>query len=133
MLVLHIAMMLIQRKQPEPPEQMRRRKEDEEELMSGYSPQDMRDNWQFKIVRGTFKTAAQIEAVVQEQAEFGWLLVEIFDQNRIRFKRPASEVDKDAYREGNPYATTSKASGPGCATTLGAVAVLGLGGWILFA
>jgi hypothetical protein len=131
MLVLHVALMLIQRRQPETADVAGRRREEEEELMSGYSPQDLQGNWQFKIVRGTFKTAAQIEAVVQEQAEFGWLLVEIFDQTRIRFKRPAGEADRDAYREGNPYATTSKASGPGCGTTL--MLALVLGGWWLLA
>jgi hypothetical protein len=133
MLVLHVAMMLMHRQQPEPTEQVRRRKEEEEEIMSGYSPQDLRENWQFKIVRGTFKTADQVEAVVHEQAEFGWLLVEIFDQNRIRFKRPAGEAANDSSREGNPYATTSKASGPGCAAGAVLLAVVGLVGWLLLA
>ena len=101
-------------------EQERRRRLEEEECMTGYTPEEASGPWQFKIVRGTFKTAQQVEAVQQEQAEYGWILVEIFDQHRIRFKRAASEAGKDSYREGNPYATVSKASGPGC----GAVAIL---------
>jgi hypothetical protein len=91
---------------------------DEEVLMTSYRPDETASNWQFKIVKGTFKTAPQVEAVRKEQAEHGWILVEIFDQNRIRFKRLVSEADNDAYREGNPYATVSKASGPGCGAAL---------------
>src|SRR5262249_6635953 len=104
-----------------------------EECMSGYSAQDLNGPWQFKIVRGTFKTAEQIEAVVQEQAESGWVLVEVFDQNRIRFKRSAAEASKDSYREGNPYATVSKASGPGCAAAVVLLAALtgGVYCWLL--
>jgi hypothetical protein len=107
-------------------EKVRRR--EEEELMTGYGPQDLA-GWQFKIVKGTFKTQAQIDAVVHEQTEFGWVLVEVFDQNRIRFKRPAAEADKDAYREGNPYATVSKASAPGCGATTALLLALALGTW----
>jgi hypothetical protein len=99
-------------------ERERARRREEEEIMTGYTPEELSANWQFKIVKGNFKTPKQIEAVQQEQAEFGWIFVEIFDQNRIRFKRPASEAAKDAYREGNPYMTVSKVSSPGCGATV---------------
>src|SRR5205085_2648363 len=99
-------------------ERERARRREEEEVMTGYTPADLGGDWQFKIVKGTFKTPRQIEAVQQEQAEYGWVLVEIFDQNRIRFKRPAGEAQKDQFREGNPYMTVSKASSPGCGTTV---------------
>jgi len=106
------------------------RRREEEECMTGYSPQDLGGNWQFKIVRGTFKTKVQIDKVVHEQAEFGWQLVEIFDQNRIRFKRPQTEAGQDDYREGNPYATVSQASAPGCgATFLVLLMAVGVGWW----
>jgi hypothetical protein len=111
-------------------ERERARRREEEEVMTGYTPDDLAGQWQFKIVKGTFKSPRQIEAVQQEQAEFGWVLLEIFDQNRIRFKRPASEASKDAYREGNPYMTVSKASSPGCAqTTLALLAILMMAGY----
>jgi hypothetical protein len=113
-------------------ERERARRREEEELMAGYGPDDLAAHWQFKIVKGTFKTYQQIEAVVQEQAEHGWTLVEVFDQSRIRFKRPAAEVAKDEYREGNPYRTISKASSTGCATVVFIAALL-LGGWYLLA
>src|SRR4051812_49504338 len=110
-------------------EREKKRRLEEEECMTGYTPDETSGQWQFKIVRGTFKTAAQVEAVQQEQAEHGWVLVEVFDQNRIRFKRPAGEAAQDAYREGNPYATLSKASGPGCGAAVLLLALLTGGFW----
>ena len=106
---------------------------EEEEVMTGYSPEDLGGDWQFKIVRGTFKTRKQIENVQLEQAEFGWVLVEIFDHSRIRFKRHINEVAGDAYREGNPYSTVSKVSGPGCGTTVALLlaVALGVGYWLV--
>lgn len=96
----------------------------------GYSPGDLQGNWQFKIVKGNFKTKEQVEAVVQEQAVYGWVLVEIFDHNRIRFKRPEAEVARDDHREGNPYSTVSSASGTGCLSlTALLLAVLVFVGW----
>jgi hypothetical protein len=108
-------------------EKEKKRRREEEECMTGYSPEELSGDWQFKIVKGNFKKPRQIEAVLQEQAEFGWVMVEIFDHNRIRFKRPAAEIAKDAYREGNPYRTVSKASGPGCGTTVALLLAVGLG------
>lgn len=113
-------------------ERERRRRREEEEIMTGYRPDELAGNWQFKIVKGTFKTHKQLEAVVHEQAEYGWQLVEVFDHSRIRFKRPAAEAAKDQYREGNPYATISKVSGPGCASMVLLLAVLiGFGCYLL--
>src|SRR5262245_8576947 len=128
MLPVHL---IIHAQQQQAAEKERARRREEEEIMTGYTPEDLAGNWQFKIVKGTFKTPKQIDAVQQEQAEFGWVLVEIFDHNRMRFKRPASEVSKDTYREGNPYRTVSKASGPGCATTVLLLLVLVAGGALI--
>jgi hypothetical protein len=114
-------------------EKERARRREEEELMTGYNPGDLQGHWQFKIVKGTFKTQAQIDAVIHEQAEYGWVLVEIFDHGRIRFKRPAQEAEKDTYREGNPYGTVSRASKPGCGTVMVLLAAIVVGGWYLIA
>jgi hypothetical protein len=111
-----------------------RRLHEEEEVLTSYSPEELSGDWQFKIVRGTFRTRPQIEDVVREQAEFGWILVEVFDQGRIRFKRRGSEASQDAFREGNPYTTVSRVSGPGCGTTtalLLAVVAVGSYFWLL--
>ena len=82
----------------------------EEETMTDYAHKDL-DGWQFKIVRGSFRTAEQIQALQAEQAQYGWSLVEVFDQERIRFKRPGSEAAKDSERFGNPYDTGSLCGG----------------------
>jgi hypothetical protein len=112
-------------------EKERARRREEEELMTGYNPGDLQGHWQFKIVKGTFKTQAQIDAVVHEQAEYGWVLVETPPHARIRFKRPAGEAEKDAYREGNPYGTVSRASKPGCGTAMVLLLAIAVGGWYL--
>ena len=91
-----------------------RRKEEEE--LTSYTPTDMSEDWQFKIVRGDFTTHEAVDAVIREQAQFGWIFLEKFDNSRIRFKRPASEASNDRGRPGDPYATSSKvAGGCGCA------------------
>jgi hypothetical protein len=104
-------------------EERQRRRDEEEEALTPYGPEDLANDWQFKIVKGTFKTAKQIEAVQEEMAVWGWVLVEVFDQTRVRFKRSAGEGAKDAERDGNPFRTISNSSGPGCGST---VVVLGL-------
>jgi hypothetical protein len=110
-------------------EREKSRRLEEEECMTGYTSDETSGQWQFKIVRGSFKTAQAVEAVQQEQAEYGWILVEVFDQTRIRFKRHVSEAGKDSYREGNPFATVSKAAGPGCGAAMILLAVLAGGAY----
>lgn len=82
----------------------------EEETMTDYAPKDL-DGWQFKIVRGSFKTVEHLQALQAEQAQYGWTLLEVFDQERVRFKRPASEVTRDSERFSNPYSTRSETGG----------------------
>ena len=78
--------------------------------MTDYAAKDL-DGWQFKIVRGSFRTAEQIQALQTEQVQYGWSLVEVFDEERVRFKRPASEAAKDSERFGNPFGTSSLCGG----------------------
>lgn len=84
----------------------------EEEEMTPYSEKDLAEGWEFKIVRSTFgaefRNAERLRAVLEEEKKGGWVLVEKFDDSRIRLKRPAGakimEVDFD---EGyDPYRTT---------------------------
>lgn len=82
----------------------------EEETMTDYAPKDL-DGWQFKIFRGSFKTVEHLQALQAEQAQYGWTLLEVFDQERVRFKRPASEVTRDSERFSNPYSTRSETGG----------------------
>ena len=75
--------------------------------MTGYTPQDVAEGWEFKIVRsstGAFRTPAFLRSVLDEEQRAGWTLVEKFDNGRIRLKRPASArandttLGSDAYR-----------------------------------
>ncbi len=94
--------------------QQQHRRHGEEQLLTTYTEPDMSEDWQFKIVYGNYTTREKVEAVMSEQAEYGWKFVEKFDDTRIRFKRSATEALNDAGRSGNPYKATSDVTG-GCA------------------
>jgi hypothetical protein len=71
----------------------------EEEDMTRYSQEEMEDGWEFKILRsttGAFKKLETFAKVLDEEAIAGWDMVEKFDNNRIRFKRPKSARTRDA-------------------------------------
>ncbi len=75
----------------------RRRKDQEEEEMTTYSPDEM-NRYEFKIVRtnyGVFGKPDIFNKLIQEEARAGWELVEKFDNERIRFKRPTSARERD--------------------------------------
>jgi hypothetical protein len=85
----------------------RRREQQEEEEMTGYTPQELAEGWEFKIVRsatGAFRTPAFLRGVLDEEQRAGWIFVEKFDNGRIRLKGPASArannsaLGFDAYR-----------------------------------
>jgi len=114
----------------------RRREEErqrrEEESLTRYSEADLEQDWQFKIVHGDFSTLEKVQAVMQEQAAWGWIFVEKFYGRRIRFKRPRSEEARDAERSGNPYSTKSEAAGAGCASLFVlALVVTGFVCWVV--
>jgi hypothetical protein len=81
----------------------RERKEEEE--MTPYSPQDLAEGWEFKILRGNFH--GRLQAILEEEKQGGWVLVEKFDDQRIRLKRPAgSKVVEGDFANGyDPYRT----------------------------
>jgi hypothetical protein len=69
----------------------RRRILAEEEEMTNYSREDLGGEWEFKIVRANtavFRNPAALEKLVREEAQAGWILLEKFDDRRVRFKRP---------------------------------------------
>ncbi|MEO6595741.1 MAG: hypothetical protein ABIP94_13400 [Planctomycetota bacterium] len=75
--------------------------------MTSYTPQELADGWEFKIVRsstGAFKRAEFLKQILDEEKRTGWTLTEKFDNSRIRLKRPAtaragdSGSGMDAYR-----------------------------------
>ena len=80
----------------------------EEEEMTAYTSQDLSEGWEFKILRSSanvFKSPERMKAVLAEEAEAGWILVEKFDNGRIRLKRPVSARAQDHSLRFDPYRT----------------------------
>jgi hypothetical protein len=68
----------------------RRLLEEEEEEMTAYGADDLQRDWEFKIVRANravFGNPAHLNRLLEEEARAGWIMVEKFDNSRIRFKR----------------------------------------------
>jgi hypothetical protein len=83
----------------------------EEEQMTKYTQEELGDDWEFKIVRSnssTFKTPQALNKLIEEESRAGWIMLEKFDDNRVRFKRLRSARARDAnLPEGiDPYRTT---------------------------
>lgn len=82
----------------------------EEEYMTHYTRDDLDDDWEFKIVRSitpVFRNRAVLRKLREEEARAGWIMVEKFDDNRVRFKRrrSASALDKNLPAGVDPYRT----------------------------
>ncbi len=76
----------------------RKRQEQEEEEMTAYPPEEL-GKYEYKIVRanwGVFGNPAKFNLLLQEEARAGWELVEKFDNERVRFKRPLSARERDS-------------------------------------
>ena len=110
----------------------RRRREEEEEHMTPYTPRDLAENWEFKILRsatGAFKDPAVMQRYLAEEAQAGWTLVEKFDNSRIRLKRPGTARQQDAQCTFDPYRTSVGISEVGlglliAGSIIGGIAVL---------
>ena len=88
-------------------EKARQMREEEEEL-TPYSPTDLAQDWEFKIVRsamGSFRNPAFLQRVLDDEARAGWVLVEKFDNTRIRLKRTALARERDGKLDFDPYRT----------------------------
>ena len=105
----------------------------EEEEMTPYSPRDLAEDWEFKILRSnfaTFRNPAKLRAVLDEEQRGGWVLVEKFDDRRIRLKRPAGTkaIQGDFADRYDPYRTTvGMSQGVLAATLLGFAALVMIG------
>ena len=102
----------------------------EEEEMTPYSTHDLAEGWEFKILRtnnfASFRDPQRLKAVLDEEKQGGWVLVEKFDDYRIRLKRPAGTkaVQGDFADHYDPYRTTIGSSqGTRTAIILGAVSI----------
>ncbi len=98
---------------------------EEEERMTKYNMDDLK-GWEFKIVRsntGKFKKYKFIQQLCQEEARAGWEMVEKFDNNRIRFKRPVEKRQGDRHLDIDPYRTTVGMSEGAMVTTILAIVI----------
>jgi hypothetical protein len=86
-----------------------RRQHEEEEEMTSYTPQDLSQDWEFKILRstmGAFKKPEFLRQCLEDESRAGWVLVEKFDDGRLRLKRPASARERDGkLADIDPYRT----------------------------
>ena len=80
----------------------------EEEELTPYTPQDIAENWEFKILRsatGAFRNPERLRAILDEEGRAGWTLVEKFDNARVRLKRSARARAGDSALDFDPYRT----------------------------
>lgn len=82
----------------------------EEEGMATYTREELEEDWEFKIVRANspaFRKPEELQKLLEEEALAGWTMVEKFDDSRVRFKRPRSAREQDAYlpQGVDPYRT----------------------------
>ena len=99
---------------------------EEEGDMTQYTPDDLKSDWEFKIVRSgsaAFRKPEVLSQLIEEEARAGWVMLEKFDDSRVRFKRPRSARAKDAFlAEGvDPYRTQYGAYGTQQALVVGLV------------
>ena len=83
-----------------------RRRAEEEEEMTPYSQPDLSQDWEFKILRstyGSFKKPEFLRQCLEEEARAGWVLVEKFDDARVRLKRPTTAKERDGKLDIDPY------------------------------
>ena len=76
--------------------------------MTTYQLQDLSGDWEFKILRsatGSFAKPGSLKKTLDQEARAGWTLVEKFDNQRIRLKRPVSARSGDGALDFDPYRT----------------------------
>ena len=78
--------------------------------MTQYTQDDLQKEYEFKIVRSgaaAFRKPETLKELVEEESRAGWVMLEKFDDGRVRFKRPRSARARDAFLpEGvDPYRT----------------------------
>ena len=85
-----------------------RRMREEEEEMTSYTAGDLSQDWEFKILRsatGSFRKPEFLRRALEQEAQAGWMLVEKFDNSRVRLKRPAKAREFDGKLNTDPYRT----------------------------
>lgn len=78
--------------------------------MNEYTQDGSSGDWEFKIVRSNsaaFRNPEALKKLVEEETQAGWVMLEKFDDSRVRFKRPRSARARDAFLpdDVDPYRT----------------------------
>ena len=105
----------------------------EEEELTKYSDAELQGDWEFKILRSNLASFAKPEVlkqVCEEEARAGWVLLEKFDNQRLRFKRPVSARARDAGLDFDPY-RTQYGSSSGAIVAIAIAVSLALAGAIM--
>jgi Flp pilus assembly protein TadB len=82
------------------------RRNREEEILTAYSQQELDENREFKILRSAaaeFKKPERLREILDEEARVGWVMVEKFDDSRIRLKRPPDASQGDSHSGIDPW------------------------------
>jgi hypothetical protein len=107
----------------------RMRLAEEEEDMAGYTQDDLSHDWEFKIVRsesGAFRKPEILRKLIEEEARAGWVMLEKFDDRRVRFKRSHSARTRDALLPPGVDAYRTRYGSPTAQYAMLATLVLGL-------
>lgn len=93
--------------------------QEEEEKLTPYTPNELNQEWEFKIVRvplfNHFENPEVFTRLLDEEAQVGWIFLEKLDATRVRFKRPRSAAAGDVHwlKKGlNPYRTVYSYGSP---------------------
>ena len=76
--------------------------------MDSGTANDRAKDWEFKMLHtasGRFGDPERLRAILDEEARAGWVLLEKFDDNRLRLKREASARGRDGSLGFDPYRT----------------------------
>ena len=114
----------------------RKRDREEEEALASYNPNDLNEQWEFKIVRSntsSFKNPQVFQQLVQQEAQASWELLEKLDDGRVRFKRPVSARRRDGMLPAgyDPYRTQYGVSEGVLAMTVMTVVAIVVGAVVL--
>ena len=113
-----------------------RRRKWEEEVLTTYSQNELNQDWEFKILhsaRGAFRDPQRLREVLDEEARAGWVLLEKFDNSRIRLKRSPDGRHDDSHLGIDPWRSfVGSASGQRDARTAILIAGLLLAGVAVF-
>jgi len=80
--------------------------EAEEERMTPYTPHELTTGCEFKIIRSPrnlFGRQEYRERILAEEGRTGWVLVEVFDNGRIRLRRPRPSGHPEPIEGYDPY------------------------------